>query len=178
MSFINVPIPAAIIPRRSIGGITATVTLEEILTDDLEITQHPVQRGAAITDHAYLKPASVSMKIAFSDADAPLTETYAKLLALQASREPFDVITGKRQYKNMLFKALGQTNDIATEMMLSINAVLQEIIIVSVETVEVPERSKQKTPGKTGATENAGDKKAQPVDQPKKQSALKALAGE
>lgn len=176
MTMLNPSTPATIIPRRSIGPFKATVTLEEIASDDLEITQHPVQQGATITDHAYLKPATVSIKIMFSDADAPLAETYAKLRQLQASREPFDVVTGKRVYKNMLLKSLGQTNDAQTENILSISAELQEVFIVQVETTTVPPRKRQANPGKTGATENAGQKSAQPAPE-RNRSALRTLAG-
>ncbi|MHC3068975.1 phage baseplate protein [Klebsiella pneumoniae] len=176
MTMLNPSTPATIIPRRSIGPFNATVTLEEIASDDLEITQHPVQQGATITDHAYLKPATVSIKIMFNAADAPLAETYAKLRQLQASREPFDVVTGKRAYKNMLFKSLGQTNDAQTENVLSISAELQEIFIVQVETTTVPPRKQQANPGKTGATENAGQKSAQPAPE-RNRSALRTLAG-
>lgn len=176
MTMLNPSTPATIIPRRSIGPFNATVTLEEIASDDLEITQHPVQQGAAITDHAYLKPATVSIKIMFNAADAPLAETYAKLRQLQASREPFDVVTGKRVYKNMLFKSLGQTNDAQTENILSISAELQEVFIVQVETTMVPPRKRQANPGKTGATENAGQKSAQPAPE-RNRSALRTLAG-
>lgn len=177
MSLFEPPIPATIVPRRSIGPFNATLTIEEVASDDLEITQHPVQQGAAITDHAYLKPATVAVKVVFNDEDASLAETYAKLLQLQGSREPIDVVTGKRAYKNMLIKSLGQTNDLMTENVLSISMQLQEILLTSVEVVTVPERSKQANPGKTGATEKAGQKKAQPVTEPKKRSALRALAG-
>lgn len=176
MTMLNPSTPATIIPRRSIGPFNATVTLEEIASDDLEITQHPVQQGATITDHAYLKPATVSIKIMFNAADAPLAETYTKLRQLQASREPFDVVTGKRAYKNMLFKSLGQTNDAQTENVLSISAELQEIFIVQVETTTVPPRKQQANPGKTGATENAGQKSAQPAPE-RNRSALRTLAG-
>jgi len=177
MNLFQVPISATILPKRSVGGFSATITVEEISSDDLEITKHPVQQGANITDHAYLQPATIAIKILFDENDRPLAEIYARLLALQASREPFDVVTGKRQYKNMLFKSLSQTNDLATEKLLSINAQLQEIFITSVQVVSVPERSKQRNPGKTGATQNAGQKKAQTVTNPKKRSALRALAG-
>ena len=176
MTMHNPSTPATIIPRRSIGPFNATVTLEEIASDDLEITQHPVQQGATITDHAYLKPATVHIKIMFNAADAPLAETYAKLRQLQASREPFDVVTGKRVYKNMLLKSLGQTNDAQTENVLSISAELQEIFIVQVETTTVPPRKQQANPGKTGATENAGQKSAQPAPE-RNRSALRTLAG-
>lgn len=166
---------ANFLPKRSIGQFSATVTLEEVGTDELEITQHPVQQGASITDHAYMKPATVNIKVMWNDNDAPLAETYKNLLDLQSSREPFDVVTGKRTYRNMLIKSLGQTNDVQTENILSISLQLQEIFITAVEVVTVPERAKQKNAGKTGATENAGQKSAQ--ETPRKRSALAALAG-
>lgn len=166
---------ANFLPKRAIGPFSATITLEEVATDELEITQHPVQQGASITDHAYNKPATVNLKVQWNDNDAPLSETYAKLLQLQSSREPFDVVTGKRTYRNMLIKSLGQTNDVQTENILSISMQLQEVFITAVEVVTVPDRPKQKNPGKTGATENAGQKSAQ--ETPRKRSALAALAG-
>ena len=177
MTIFNPSTQATIIPKRLIGPFSASVTLEEIASDELEITQHPVQQGATITDHAYLKPAVVHVKIVFNDDDAPLAETYAKLLQLQASREPFDVVTGKRAYKNMLFKSMGQTNDAQTENILSIRAELQEIFIVQIKTTTtIPPRKRQANPGKTGATENAGQKSAQPAPE-KNRSALRTLAG-
>lgn len=177
MSITRTPEPVTIRPARKIGAFAATVTLEEVATDDLEITKHPVQQGAQITDHAYVKPAALSLKVLYDDAARPLAETYKALLELQASREPFDVVTGKRIYKNMLFKGLAQTTDRETENILSISATLEEIIIVSVQVTSVPPRARQKSPGKTGGTDNAGTKKAQPSDKPKPKSALRLLAG-
>lgn len=168
---------ANFLPRRAIGPFNATITIEEVGKDDLEITQHPVQQGASITDHAYVKPSTVNLKVMWNDDDAPLAETYQNLLDLQASREPFDVVTGKRTYRNMLIKSLALTTDALTENVLNISLELQEIILTSLEVVTVPERPKQKDPGKTGKTENAGNKSAQPASPPRKRSALAALAG-
>lgn len=166
---------ASFFPRRVVGPFTATVTLEEVGTDELEITQHPVQQGASITDHAFVKPSTLNLKLMWNADDAPLSETYQNLLDLQASREPFMVVTGKRSYTNMLIKSLGQTTDVQTENVLSISLQLQEIILTAVEVTTVPPRKNQKDAGKTGATENAGKKQAQ--ETPRKRSALAALAG-
>lgn len=168
---------ASFAPKRQIGPFSATVTLEEIANDDMEISQHPVQQGATISDHAFMRPSTVSMRVVFGDGDAPLAETYAKLRDLQKSREPFDVVTGKRAYRNMLIKSLGQTNDAATERLLSVSLDLQEVIIVQIGVTTVPPRARQANPGRTGATENAGQKSAQPAPE-RSRSALRALAGE
>lgn len=174
MSLTQPELPALIAPRRALGSFTAMVTLEEIASDDVEITQHPVQQGASIADHAFVKPSSITIKFVAGIDGVPLEETYAKLRAMQTLREPFDVITGKRQYKNMLFKSLAQTTDRLTEHVLSITAQLQEVLIVPVEITNVPARDKQKDPGKTGSTQQAGTKKPEPT---KRKSAIRALAG-
>lgn len=165
-------------PRRAIGPFSAKVTLEEISTDDLEITQHPVQQGAAITDHAYVKPASLTIRAMFDDSRRPLRETYAAMLALQSSREPFDIVTGKRVYENMLFKSLSVTTDVTTENVLSFSADFVEVFLTSLQVVSVPPRSQQAEPGVTGATENAGEKAAVEESNPARQeSAASALLG-
>lgn len=175
MSLVEDLIKAIFVPKRQIGPFTATITIDEVLTDELEITQHPVQQGAAITDHAYMKPATVELKVWFGEFLTPPTEIYTKFQQLQASREPFDVVTGKRAYRNMLIKSLTQTNDGATDNILSLRLRLQEVLITTVEVASVPERKKQRKPGKTGKTENAGQKKA--IPEVKKKSALRALVG-
>lgn len=157
------------------GPFTVYVTVEESGSDGLEITQHPVQRGAAITDHAFKKPASVTVKCVFGDADQSLEETYRQLLSLQSTREPFDVVTGKRSYSNMLLKDLDVTTDVLTERVLAVSAGLQEIILVDVQAVTVAARSNQANPGKTGANENAGKKAGETASEPRKRSALAAL---
>ena len=186
---------ASFMPKRAIGSFTATVTIEESAIDELEVTQHPVQQGAEITDHAFKKPTEVTVTILQAEnEDEPLAEIYARVLELQEKREPLDVVTGKRAYKNMLIRSLRQTTDAHTEHALSLTFTLQEIIITALEVVTVPARSKQKDPGKTDATKNAGKKQAvntkqatksgstgsktgATADSTKRRSALAALAG-
>ena len=152
------------ITSRAIGSITATVTLEEVGNDELEITEHPVQQGANIADHAYVKPSTLNLKIGFDSSTQPLNEIYANLLALQDSREPFTVTTTKRVYNNMLFKTLSQNTDPTTQYILSVSAVFQQIIIVNISTASIPPTSNQKSPQITQDTTKAGQKNALPVD--------------
>lgn len=176
MSIFNPTQTTTIIPKRMIGSFTAFLTIEETASDDLEITQHPVQQGATITDHAYMKPASLQVRIMFDSSTGTLPEIYEKLRKLQSQAIPFDVVTGKRAYKNMLLKSLGQTTDAQTENVLSISCEFQEIFIVQIETTSVPARAVQRRPGTTGATENAGQKAATPAPE-KQRSALNTLFG-
>lgn len=156
---------------RSIGGIIPDVVVEETHTDEIEITQHPVQQGAAISDHSYKKPMTLKMSVMFGKDDINIT--YKKLLDLQNKNEPMDVVTGKRSYKNMMIKSLLVTTNKDTNSILKVEAELTEVIIVSVTVTNVPARSKQKNAGKTGATEKAGSKQVQPVQEEKKKSSLR-----
>ena len=92
MSFLTPPPPAFFLPKRFFAGFSAYITLQESATDELEVTQHPIHDGADVTDHAFKKPSTVSIQIAFDATTAPLAEIYQNLLALQATRIPFDKI--------------------------------------------------------------------------------------
>lgn len=157
---------------RSIGGIIPDVTIEEVHTDEIELTQHPVQQGAAITDHKFKKPVTLKMSVIFGKGDINIT--YQKLLELQTKNELLTVVTGKRTYKNMQIKTLAVKTDKTTNSILSVTFDLVEVIIVPVVVTKLPARSRQKNAAKTGATEKAGAKQAQ--ETPRK-SALRSLIG-
>lgn len=161
---------------RSIGGIIPDVIIEEVHTDEIELTQHPVQQGAAITDHKFKKPMQLKMSVLFGK-DTDINDVYKKLLDLQTSDELLTITTGRRTYKNMQIKSLQVTTNKETNSILSVTADLTEVIIVSVTITNVPPRSRQKTASKTGATEKAGAKQAKPVKDEKKKSALRSLLG-
>ncbi len=161
MGFLDQPLSLiSIKPLRKIGDIDAYVTISENTNDTLTITKQPVQQGASITDHSYKEPTQFST-VAYFKAGffQSLSKIYQELLDLQSSREPFDIVTPKRIYRSMLLKVLSQNTDKSTENILSVNMTFEEIIIVKVSTTQVP-RLKQKLPGITGKTENAGKKSA------------------
>jgi hypothetical protein len=54
--------PVLIQPRRSLGGLYPDVVVEESHDDALEITEHPVEQGASISDHAFKKPQTVTIR--------------------------------------------------------------------------------------------------------------------
>lgn len=198
MSVLGFILPAASIglgsllfrPRRGFfptdsTPISAQITVEEIHHDELEITEHPVEQGAAIADHAFKRPAEVVIRCAWSNSPsanrgligtavglgatiggpivgnllaagqtfkaaqsllsgndaAQVKAVYQQLLELQESREPFDVFTGKRIYKDMLFRSLTVETTQKTENSLAVVAVLRQVIIVTTQEVSVPVNS-------------------------------------
>lgn len=185
-------------PKRAIDSFENYVTIEEQHTDELNITQHPVEQGAPITDHAYKNPAQLTIRAGWSNsslqaiAGAGLSllggdiqgllspsyaeEMYGRLLQLQAEREPFDIFTGKRRYKNMLMRSLSTTTDEKTENVLVVTASFQEVILVETQATTLPPAANQANAAKTAGVENAGSKQLAPAGAAN-QSAISAIAG-
>ncbi len=129
--------------QRNIGGFIADVTIEEDHTDELVITEHPVENGAPITDHAFKRPASVVISVGYSNSSIQalgnpfyVQLVYDQFLNLQASLQPFSITTGKRVYQNMLIRRLSVKTDEKTENALALTVECQEIIIANTQTVQ------------------------------------------
>jgi hypothetical protein len=152
---------ASIIPQggRLLGNIIPDLVISESTIDSWEVTAHPVQQGASISDHKYRKPISLKLSMMFkAGSTSDLSTTYKKLLDLQASTALFDVMTPKRIYNNMQLISLSSTTDQHTENVLSISGELREVIIVDVVVTNVPPRAKHKNAKKTGGTAKTGAK--------------------
>lgn len=177
-------------PRRSFGTIIPNVVVEEDHTDMLAITEHPVEQGAPISDHAYLRPAEVKVRCAWSPSSPAvsgalgallpisagmlnginrlfnggpdyLQSVYQALIDLQATREPFVLVTGKRRYENMLIESLGVTTDSANEYVLAVTIAFRQIIIVYTTTTSVAPAEQQAQPQSTAPVQNAGTQSPQ-----------------
>ena len=161
---------------RRIGLIVPSVVISEKHDDSLEITEHPVEVGAAISDHAFRRPSGVVMQDTTSfglSAGLSPREVYQNLLDLQNSRVPFDVVTGKRLYSNMLIRAIEVTTERSTENVLSAVLTLREVIITSTTNSKVAAKTDMKEGANTSAMQNSGVKT--PVQ--KNESILSRLSG-
>ena len=121
---------------RSIGGIIPDVIIEETGLDATKISDHPVEVGAAVTDHAFNLPVEIAMRVGWSDSgnfEGYSEAIYGALLQLKAARIPFDISTGKRYYQNMLVQSIQMTTDVATENALIAVVSCREIILTSTE---------------------------------------------
>ncbi|EJY5787105.1 hypothetical protein OGO24_003213 [Salmonella enterica] len=178
---------------RKIGIIVPDVVISEKHSDTLEITEHPVEKptssgAGAIADHAYRRPSEVVMEVGFAGGGSLLdfadtsklglslgmspSETYAKLLDMQRSRVPFDVVTGKRLYSNMLIRALEVTTDKTTENVLSAVLTLREVIITQTQSIKAADKANMAEGVSTSAVISAGQKTTVPVSAQKRDSAL------
>lgn len=153
---------------RNIAGFIADVTIEERAEDEIEMTQIPVETGAAITDHAFKRPARVLLRCGWSNSSIralgnPAYDIfiYQAFLALQASLQPFQIITGKRLYNDMLIRRISQTTTEATENALMLTIECQQIIFVTTQNVTLPPASQMKNPQANAPTNPTGQQTLQ-----------------
>jgi hypothetical protein len=166
-----------LVPSDQINTIQVDATLEEIGTDTLQITEHPVEAGANITDHAFYRPAELVMHCGWSNANALFTTSvggnqtfaggsltkddyvssiYSQLLALQQSLQPFSVVTTIRLYNNMVITSISLTRDKRTSQALMVTVTLKQIIIVNTLSTTLAPTANQTNPASTSETANYG----------------------
>lgn len=183
---------------RKIGAIVPSVAISEKHSDTLEITEHPIEDGAPVSDHAYKRPPEVTMELGFAGGGSLLDgvdttqmfnlnsglslgtsprEIYQQLVALQESRVPFDVTTGKRQYQNMLIKSLDVTTDKVSENVLMCALTLRNVIISRTHSISVADKANMADGASTSAVQNSGTKSAKPVNESLLSQAQRGVLG-
>ena len=183
---------------RSIGdSMVPDCAIEENHQDEIAITEHPVEQGASITDHAYIKPAEVTLRWGWSNSSPAnagslfgllpsfgaaseqyIKDVYDNLLTLQQTRKLLTIVTGKRKYDNMLIQSLSTRTDNTSEYALIIIAKCRQIIIVQTSAVEpgtAPEN--QAAPQETQPPAQTGEQPATPAASPPRPSVLRSVLG-
>jgi hypothetical protein len=153
---------------RSIAGIIPNLVIEESHSDELSVTEHPIEQGASISDHAFKTSSQVTCRYGWGAggilSGAPtVQDVYDQLLQLQATREPFSLVTGKRSYENMLMKALSVTTDAGSENSLMVTVTFKQVIIVQTSTTTLQPSVVHANPAKTAQIDNNGTKQPQAV---------------
>lgn len=150
-------------------GFLADAIAEEKHLDELTVTENPVQQGAAITDHAFKRPARLTLRVGYSNSSQQalgdpfyVQAVYALFLALQAARLPFGLVTGKRLYTNLLITSLETFTDEKWEYAMLLVVDMKQIILVNTQTVSVPPAANMAAPGVNGATQNLGTQSLAP----------------
>jgi len=131
------PQTVAIVPqRRSIGNIVAQVTIRESYRNDMEITEHPVENGAQISDHAYLRPRVVELEIGWDGTHNP-ADVFAQLKNLQATRNPVTIYTDRDVLPNMLVAGIATVTDQRTAYSFIAIVQLRQVNLVSTQSTTI-----------------------------------------
>lgn len=162
------------------GGdaIVPDVTISEVHDDEVTVTQHPVDTGAAISDHAIVQPASVTCVFGWSDSSRALNsaldgsilkgmqtskDVYDRLVELKNQRSLLRLSTGKRKYPSVVITKLKVSTTVDTESAAIIEVTFQEVFLVEAKTVSLA-AIRQKNPRKTASKTSGGSRSAVPVD--------------
>ncbi|WP_034438001.1 phage baseplate protein [Clostridium ihumii] len=136
----------------------------------INITSHPIQTGADISDHAYEEPNKLTFDIGmsdvmqsylqgqYSDNSSRSVSAYKKLRELQSQRLPITIVTKLGTYKNMMIETISSTDDNKTTYGLRATITLKQIFVVNVATVKISER-----PHKSSTT-NEGEQRVKEAD--------------
>lgn len=169
---ISAIVPVLLKPKRGIGSLVADASIEEVHEDELTITEHPVEQGATIADHAYKLPAEVVLTYVWSTGSHQnntfdvsfLTSIYQQLLQLQVDRTLVQVFTGKRAYDNMLLRSVNVVTDKQAENVLKVRVTCREILMATTSVVnKSSDASSQAFPEKTAPNLNQGPQSLRPA---------------
>jgi hypothetical protein len=113
-----------------------------------QITQHPVQSGANITDHSYQLPSVLTLEIGMSDVmdsfyvgqwgssdttPSKSVKAYEQLLTWQESGKPLTIKTRLKTYENMVIEYVSSPDDYKTKHGLRCMVTIKRIITAEVE---------------------------------------------
>ena len=162
-SFTEEDIPQLIGIKTDVAGYFFDAVLKLNHERRLAITDHPVEEGANIADHAYLKQKVVSIEIGMSDVctdfiDGQFAQGFTRSVSafetlerLQAEREPISIHSRLATYENMLIENITAPDDYLTKNGLKATVFFREMIIAKTDTVTLPNRTSA-APQKTGNT--------------------------
>lgn len=158
--------------KTNLGGYFFDAVFSVDTEHSLTITQHPVQTGANISDHAFVNPIRMSMQIGVSDCmayraganygddgDTKSVQAYRLLCKLQELRTPMQVVTRLNTYNNMLIESIDVSDDVSTLCALKATVNLVQVLVVNVGTEKVSARAwttaAQRPPNETQPKDNS-----------------------
>lgn len=155
---------------RFLGPIPIDVVLTEDHLSGLKITENPIEFGADVADHAYIEPKRLRLHCAIGATSRvggiihgfPSTRVQAAweaVMALQETKEPFDILTGLTLYRDMLIENASVFRDVHNAGILDFDVSLKQVIIAESAYVEGEADSRQgkSSPNDAGARPEAGD---------------------
>ncbi|MBP28104.1 phage baseplate protein [Methylobacterium sp.] len=154
------------------------VVVEAVGQDALGITGAPVETGATVTDHSFKLPVRLEMLVGWSDSSAGsvgyIRQVYDRLLRLQATRQPFNIYTSRRAYRNMLLESITDPITQNTYCAMLPRITFRELIITRTQTSSsgsgasgaaqpAANPADQANPASTGAVTDRGEVQTQGV---------------
>ena len=173
------------------GYVTFDAILKTEHSASVTLTQHPVQIGAQISDHAIVEPEEITLEVGVSDAsrgDGYCVTFFQTMMGVLHQREPVTLGTRLMTYPDMVLVSISAPDDYTTMHALKLTMMFQRVRVVSVSGVTVQGSvtgsktavaAKGNLEGKhgdtSGANTSASRKTEKPVSQTENVSVAKDL---
>jgi hypothetical protein len=172
-------------------------SLSEVHTDEAEVTEHPVETGANITDHIRKLPATVEINGLVTDtpiailasvtAKSPVQgalipsqkrsdDAYTLLQQFMENGDLLRIVTSLRDYDNMALTSLSVTRDAANGQVLNCVASLREVFKAKDLSILLPVPQEVQNKGESNQG-NKDKEKAKPKQEERATSSLSSLTG-
>ena len=147
--------PAAIVRKGiAIAGIQVSVKKSEAHTYTSQATELAMESGATVTDHVILKPVTLAVTVAMTNAgdgaDAA-RDAFESFVEMRKTREPVEVITEHAIYTYMVITSLTPTHSAPYKGALEIGITFQQINFVELQSVGRSPSTLKGSAKKTGA---------------------------
>lgn len=135
------------VTQTEIGSVTVDATLSQEHTSAADVTDHPVEDGADVSDHVRVRAPRVRLTGVVSNTplvasnftgDDRAGATWQDLLGLQHTGALIDVVTSLDTYDNMVIEELSATRDAQRGDSLHFTAVLKRITKAVTQVVAAP----------------------------------------
>ncbi|MBR1559417.1 MAG: hypothetical protein IJ646_04165 [Clostridia bacterium] len=127
---------------------------------NVTVTEHPVQVGAPISDHAYQEPDEVTMEIGMSDAMVGVSSdhsvnAFSTLRQIMVKREPVKLVTRLKTYSNMVLTSISAPDDQSTMYGLRATVMFRSVNIVTVSVIKVQQTVSASKPSSSSSSKKS-----------------------
>lgn len=159
-----------------IQDIELDIIITESATATARLTENPVEHGANVNDHIIIEPMTFTVDgvisnissstigqftqvpTIFNQNNSKAKEVWNDLLELQASRQPFTLVQGLREYQNVVILSLSENQDKDTSNGLFFTATMKELVFVGTIPITEDRFNDSNTSDKTVPTTTGGVK--------------------
>lgn len=157
MALFGGPQKASLYVEETLEAIQFDASVSETHTNSAEITQHPVEEGADISDHIRRLPEELSVNViitnhppiilaslralpisGFGDPASRAEDAHTFLRTIMQNNQTVGFSTTLRDYTGMAITSMAVERDKDTGNIANINMTMREVIIATTETVEPP----------------------------------------
>ena len=133
----------------AMGALPLQVRILEKHIAEIGITSHPIETGAEVSDHAYIKPKFLELHAASAFAAA----AYNVLVKVQEARQPITLVSGLYIYRDMMIERIEAERTKDNGNILSCKISLRQVIRVA--SAKVPSKARENRA--TSRAQSGGD---------------------